>query len=121
MGAGFYLTSSTASPAYTALYSGAFIISKIEYIIPQFGTTRQTMIAIMLRQAMPEAKPAQIPTARFKINDAHTRFVDKPEQAVCCRTPPVAAMKQIKGARRQIGMFRERVSFLHCCTFFVLS
>jgi len=33
MGAGFYLTSSAVSPAYPALYGGAFKTSKIKYKI----------------------------------------------------------------------------------------
>lgn len=33
--------------------AAAFIISKIEYVIPKLGTTRQAMIAIMIRQTMP--------------------------------------------------------------------
>lgn len=33
--------------------AAAFIIRKIEYVIPQLGTTRQAMIAIMIRQTMP--------------------------------------------------------------------
>ena len=48
-----HLTGSTVSPAHSAMYSSAFIISKIEYKIPQFGTTGQTIIAVMIRQTMP--------------------------------------------------------------------
>lgn len=103
------------------LHSKVLATGKIENIIPQFPPTCPAATAVIIRQTMPETEMIEIRTARLQIEDAIGDFVKNTQHTTCGRAGLGGGMEQIKFARKQILIIRERVSFLHGCTFFVSS
>lgn len=101
------------------LHSKVLATGKIENIIPQFPPTCPAATAVIIRQTMPETEMIEIRTARLQIEDAIGDFVKNTQHTTCGRAGLGGGIEQIKFARKQILIIRERVSFLHGCTFFV--
>ena len=95
-----------------------FFAGQIENVVPQFGTTGDAKVAVIVCQTMPVPERLQVRAARFQINCIGCFLVENSVQTAASRAFGIGAVEKINFFRNE--RLIESVRLLHTCTFFVV-